>query len=322
MNYLNNFRKNKYYEKKYNNIIENFTQPVSEEEINKYVDLFNLDPVNDEMYKSVSSIDQLINSWSSKDKNISTRILNTGIKEMKHLLEPDSLTMINDAISQYQSNLATRTADAQHNANQLANLATRISREQQPAAFFTDQSIGTEDYDQRYLNYSVSQDALAKIDEEYVDVINTGMNVYNSDTLNYNSLNQLKNRNQYIQLYNDNLKQQRSGVSNKLNSDIQTKERYVQISRYEYLKKRKIIKYCQFFSIVFVLGSICYIVGTQYEDENIRNLLKIITLIIYVIAAIFLFFMIKSDSKRYMLDWDEIYYSGDQSNWKDTSKLN
>ena len=72
--------------------------------------------------------------------------------------------------------------------------------------------------------------------------------------------------------------------------------------------------------IVFTLGLICYLVGTQYDDENIRNLLSILTFIIYIIAAIFLFFMIKNDSRRYMLDWDEIYYSGEPINWKDTSK--
>lgn len=318
MNYLNNFRKNKYYEKKYNNIIENFNQP-SEEQINEIVDLFNLDfDTQNGMYNQVSSVDEIVNSWSSQNVNIQK--LNSALKEMSSLINPQSLNNIQEAITQYQSNLGSRNIDAQHNANQLAELATTISRQQQPVAFLNDKAIGTEDYEQRYLNYTVSQDALAKIDEEYNDLVNTGINVYNSDTLNYNSLNQLKNRNQYIQLYQDDLKKQRSGVSNKLNSDIQTKERYIQISRYEYLQKRKIIKYCQFFSIVFVLGSICYIVGTQYEDENIRNLLRILTFIIYVIAAIFLFFMIKSDSKRYMLDWDEIYYSGDKINWEDTSK--
>ena len=317
MNYLKNFKKNKYYEQKYNNIIENFTQPLNEEELNKYIDLLNLD-LNNGMYKVVSTIDQMVNSWSSQ--KISIRKLNSAIKEMSSLLDPDSLNMIQAAISQYQDNLATRNQDAIHNSNDLANIATRVAREQQPSAFFTAKAIGTEDYDQRYLGYTLNQDALAKIDQEYNNVIDSGINVYNNDTQNYNSLNQLKNRNQYIQLYQGDLKKQRSGISNKLNSDIQTKERYIQIARYEYLKKRKIIKYCQFFSIVFAIGSICYIVGTQYENENIRNLLVILTFIIYIIAALFLFSMIKNDSRRYMLDWDEIYYSGDKINWEDTSK--
>lgn len=318
MNYLNNFKKNKYYEQKYNNIIENFNQP-SKEEINEFVDLFNLDYDND-MYKVISSVDndQMVNSWSSQ--NISIPKLNEGLKAMNYLLDPVSKTNIRDAIGQYQSNLGTRNIDAQNNANQLANIANRVGREQQPAAFFTEKAIGAEDYDQRYLNYTLNQDALAKIDQEYDNVLSNSFTTYNNDTLNHNDLNQLKNRNNSIKLYQDNLKQQTSGVSKRLNSDIQTKERYVQIARYEYLKKRKIIKYCQFFSIVFVLGLICYIIGTQYQDENIRNLLRLLTFIIYVIASIFLFFMIKNDSRRYMLDWDEIYYSGDKNNWEDTSK--
>lgn len=318
MNYLNNFKKNKYYEQKYNNIIENFNQP-SKEEINEFVDLFNLDYDND-MYKVISSVDndQMVNSWSSQ--NISIPKLNEGLKAMNYLLDSVSKTNIRDAIGQYQSNLGTRNIDAQNNANQLSNIANRVGREQQPAAFFTEKAIGAEDYDQRYLNYTLNQDALAKIDQEYDNVLSNSFTTYNNDTLNHNDLNQLKNRNNSIKLYQDNLKQQRSGVSKRLNSDIQTKERYVQIARYEYLKKRKIIKYCQFFSIVFVLGLICYIIGTQYQDENIRNLLRLLTFIIYVIASIFLFFMIKNDSRRYMLDWDEIYYSGDKNNWEDTSK--
>ena len=237
MNYSNNYRENKYYKQKYNNLIENFSD----------------------------------------------------------------------------------NHNTEFNEKQLES-QTIIYQDLQNTAHITDNTIDTEDYNQRYIDFNANQDSLSKIDQEYDSILDKNFTTYNNDTINSNTLNQLHNRNQYINNYQEDIKKQRSGISNKLNSDIQTKERYVQIGRYEYLKKRKIIKYCQFFSIVFTLSLVCYLVGTKYEDENIRILLNILTVIIYIIALIFLFFMIKNDSRRYILDWDEIYYSSDPINWKDTSK--
>ena len=57
----------------------------------------------------------------------------------------------------------------------------------------------TKDYEKRYLDYTVNQAALSTIDQEYDSVINNNIGKYQKDTQNRNILNQLDNRNKYIQ---------------------------------------------------------------------------------------------------------------------------
>lgn len=171
------------------------------------------------------------------------------------------------------------------------------------------------DFRQKLQQFLIEQASLQqgnKIQSPFRDSIKE----YNQSTNFYDNNLRLQSRNDFIKNFQDHSLNGNISKQDMLRSDIETKERYIQINRYEYYRKRDTVSYCKLIIVIAGLAAICYGIGLKLEDK--RKIFNISSIVIYILGAIILWLKIRRDQVRYKLDWDEINFPG--KDWNDNSK--
>lgn len=171
------------------------------------------------------------------------------------------------------------------------------------------QNSGDSDFSDKLKQFQLEQAALQK-GNEFSSPFKENVNQYKSNTNFYDNNLRLQARNKFITQFQEYSLNKTSGKEKMLSADIETKERYIQINRYEYMYKKDRVFYCKMIIVILGLAAICYGVGLSMNEEK-KKIFNIFTIAIYVLGVIVLWLKISRDSVRYNLDWDEINFASD-----------
>ncbi len=172
------------------------------------------------------------------------------------------------------------------------------------------QNSGDSDFKDKLKQFLIEQASLQK-GNEFSSPFKESVKEYGLNTNFYDNNLRLKARNDYINQFQEYTLNKSSGKEKMLTADIETKERYIQINRYEYMQKRDRVSYCKLIIVITGLAAICYGVGSSMNDDKKKKIFNISTIVIYVLGVIFLWLKIGRDRIRYNLDWDEINFPTD-----------
>ncbi len=165
------------------------------------------------------------------------------------------------------------------------------------------------DFKEKLRQFLIEQASL-KIGNDKNSVFNEQVSKYRSNTNFQDNNLRLDARNKYITDFQQHALQQVSGKEKMLTADIETRERYIQINRYEYYRKRDRVSYCKLIIVITGIAAICYGVGGTMADDK-KKIFNIATVVLYVLGVIILWLKINRDNIRYNLDWDEINFPVD-----------
>ena len=169
-------------------------------------------------------------------------------------------------------------------------------------------SVGYDDNNDDMLNNEEDDDEDDVLDNEEHDVMNNKKNCKN---LKHRLKRRLKSRLKYITMFQNSVIQDNKNKNVMLRSDIQTKDRQIQINRYEYFKQKNIIFYCKLVIVICGLMSIVYSVGIKYPDKKV--IFNTLSIVILAIGVVLFGMKLYRDSIRDNLDWDAIKFP--VNNW-------
>jgi hypothetical protein len=196
-----------------------------------------------------------------------------------------------------------------NNAENVTNKKQKQKQKQQKQ-----QQIMSEqdDYELRKDQYAIEQGSLMK-GQTMQNTHDTNLQTYNnvdnnSKQCKHNKKNNidLEVKTNYINNIQQNVINDNKDKNKMLLSDIQTKDRQIQINQYEYFKKKDIVFYCKLIISIAGILAIIYSIGLKFPDK--KSIFRNLAIVVLILGIILLGMKIRRDMVRDNLDWDEIEF--------------
>lgn len=167
-----------------------------------------------------------------------------------------------------------------------------------------------DDHELRQNQYIIEQDTMVK-GQQMQDTYDKNVQIYEINTTGNESCKKntvdLEAKTKYINKLQENVIEDNNNKNIMLKADIQTKDRQIQINRYEYFKKKSIIFYCKLIIVIAGILAIIYSIGLKFPDK--RYIFNILSVSVLIIGLFLIGMKIKRDSMRDNLDWDAIEFA-------------